>query len=92
MEVIRCTKCGRPLRDPESIARGMGPECANITGSHWKGHGRSKYVRRGSASLISTGEVTAPTLITLLAKEGQSKEEVKVVASKGECPKSCALL
>jgi hypothetical protein len=28
MEKARCIKCGRPLRDPESIARGMGPECA----------------------------------------------------------------
>ena len=33
MEATRCKKCGRPLRDPESIARGMGPECA---GSHWR--------------------------------------------------------
>jgi hypothetical protein len=24
----RCSKCGRPLTDPESIASGMGPYCA----------------------------------------------------------------
>jgi hypothetical protein len=24
----RCRQCGRPLRDPESMARGTGPECA----------------------------------------------------------------
>jgi hypothetical protein len=29
----RCKKCGRVLSDPESIARGMGPKCAGITGS-----------------------------------------------------------
>ena len=26
----RCRKCGRPLHDPQSIARGMGPSCAGI--------------------------------------------------------------
>jgi hypothetical protein len=25
----RCAKCARPLTDPTSIARGLGPECAN---------------------------------------------------------------
>jgi len=30
----RCKKCGRPLRSSESIARGMGPECAGISTSH----------------------------------------------------------
>ncbi|MCT1603626.1 DUF6011 domain-containing protein [Dermacoccus nishinomiyaensis] len=24
----RCRVCGRPLRSPESIARGSGPECS----------------------------------------------------------------
>ena len=28
----RCKKCGRVLRDPVSIARGMGPVCAGDTG------------------------------------------------------------
>ncbi|MGI8627075.1 MAG: DUF6011 domain-containing protein [Geodermatophilaceae bacterium] len=26
-----CTRCGRPLRNPDSIARGMGPACASKT-------------------------------------------------------------
>ena len=25
----RCAKCARPLTDPASIARGLGPECAS---------------------------------------------------------------
>jgi len=29
---IRCTRCNRPLSDPESIARGMGPVCARKSG------------------------------------------------------------
>jgi len=28
----RCKKCGRVLSDPVSIARGMGPKCAGISG------------------------------------------------------------
>ena len=32
----RCKKCGRLLSSPESIARGMGPECAGISSSHKK--------------------------------------------------------
>ena len=80
--MIRCKKCGRPLRDPESIARGMGPECANITGSHWKGYVPSKHVHRGSTGLMSTGEVITPTLFTLVEKEEHPKEEAKVVADK----------
>lgn len=27
----RCKVCGKPLRDPMSIARGMGPKCAGIS-------------------------------------------------------------
>lgn len=29
---IRCTRCNRPLSDPDSIARGMGPVCARKSG------------------------------------------------------------
>ncbi len=32
MEVPRCAKCGRRLRSPESIARGIGPKCAGTSG------------------------------------------------------------
>ena len=28
----KCKKCGRPLRDPVSIARGMGAKCAGLVG------------------------------------------------------------
>jgi uncharacterized protein DUF6011 len=47
----RCKKCGRPLSDPDSIARGMGPECAGISGSR----GKSARVRRqnGSGSMYN---------------------------------------
>ncbi len=28
--VVRCTGCGRPLRDPASRARGHGPVCTEL--------------------------------------------------------------
>ena len=40
MKPPRCSKCGRLLTNPESIARGMGPECAGVSGN-----GRRKSVR-----------------------------------------------
>jgi hypothetical protein len=79
MEEIRCIKCGRPLRDPESIARGMGPECAGTNGGHRKryharvrSHGSSYYVATGPSSAIT------PTLFTLV-EEGQHIEEQLLV-------------
>ena len=30
---IQCKVCGRPLRDPVSVARRMGPKCAGVTNS-----------------------------------------------------------
>lgn len=42
----QCKKCGRPLSDPDSIARGMGPECAGISSSR----GRFVRVRRQNGS------------------------------------------
>ncbi len=33
MEIPRCSKCGRRLKSPESIARGIGPKCAGASGA-----------------------------------------------------------
>lgn len=41
---VRCKKCGRVLKSPISIARGMGPECAGI--SPTKGRSVRISVRR----------------------------------------------
>lgn len=32
MKIPRCIKCGRRLKSPESIARGVGPKCAGDSG------------------------------------------------------------
>jgi hypothetical protein len=68
MEVARCKKCGRTLRDPESIARGMGPECAGSTGGRKKYYSRRK-VHRGSAYSFGAEGTASLTLFTLVQKE-----------------------
>ncbi len=39
---VRCKKCGRVLKSPASIAMGMGPKCAGVSGG-----GRGVGVRAG---------------------------------------------
>lgn len=80
MEEVRCIKCGRPLRDPDSIARGMGPECAGVTGGHRiryrsgaRSHGSSYYAAIGLSS-----EAT-PSLFTLVDEYQKSEEQQPVV-------------
>jgi len=82
MEKTRCVKCGRPLRNPESIARGMGPECSGITGNHprtyrsrGRSHGSSNYPAIGHSSAVT------PTLFTL-AEEDQHLGEHSSVKEK----------
>ena len=79
MAEVRCIKCRKPLRDPESIARGMGPECAGVKG----GHRRRYRVRVSSHSssyyaAIGYGNTVTPTLFTLV-EEGQQIEERPLV-------------
>ena len=79
MEEVRCIKCGRSLRDPDSIARGMGPECAGVIGGHRiryrpriRSHGSSSYPANGH------GSADTPTLFALV-EEGQCVEEQALV-------------
>lgn len=85
MEKIRCNKCGRPLRDPVSIARGMGPECAGINGAHRKKY-RSRVRSHGSSNYpaIGQGSPVTPTLFTLV-EEGQHLGEHSSVKEKLLC-------
>ena len=79
MEEVRCIKCGRALRDPESISRGMGPECAGARGGYRKRY-RSRFRSHGSTyhAAISHGSAAPPTLFTLV-EEGQYIEEQSLV-------------
>ena len=79
MEEVRCIKCSRPLRDPNSIARGMGPECASANNGHRKRY-RSKVRSHGTSyyAAIHHGRAVTPTLFTMV-EEGQHIEELPLV-------------
>jgi hypothetical protein len=68
MEVARCKKCGRPLRDPASDALGMGPECAGSRGGRKKYYSRRK-VHSGSAYSLGAEGTASLRLFTLFQKE-----------------------
>jgi hypothetical protein len=56
-----CKRCGRPLRDPVSIARGLGPVCAGSSGSssgYRPPRNRSRSGRRYAA--FTNGSVQLP--------------------------------
>ena len=76
MEEVRCIKCSRPLRDPDSIARGMGPECASVYGGHRTRY-RSGVHSAGSSSYAAIGHNIAgiPTLFTLVDEDAQIEKQ-----------------
>jgi hypothetical protein len=60
---VRCKKCGRVLKSPASIAMGMGPKCARVSGGR-----KSVRIREGrrGGTLYSSGtssgtQVSFPT-------------------------------
>ncbi len=76
MQQPRCVKCGRKLKAPESIARGMGPKCAGVSS---KGRGVKIRMRKhyGSAySLGISGGLQQPMPIGDLPDEKISKREL----------------
>jgi hypothetical protein len=50
--LARCKVCGKPLHDPVSIARGMGPKCAGIFNSGKSFHSTSRISSGSSYSLV----------------------------------------
>jgi uncharacterized protein DUF6011 len=76
MEELRCIKCGRPLRDLESIARGMGPECAGASGGYRKRY-RSRIRSHRNTYYAAIGHSTAgiPTLFALVDEDEQIEEQ-----------------
>ena len=75
MEEVRCIKCGRPLRDPASIARGMGPECAGVNdGRRSKYRGRVRSHRSPYDTAPGREVVVTPAPFNLV-EEGQRLEE-----------------
>lgn len=76
MEQARCIKCGRPLRDPASIARGMGPECAGLHSTRrMKYHSGIHSQRSSSYAAVGNSIVGEPTLFTWIDQDKQIGEQ-----------------
>lgn len=74
----RCKKCGRILHDPESVARGMGPKCAGISGG--SRNVKAKLCRRSGSpySLGFSGSVQAALPIMDPAPKIHSTRELTI--------------
>jgi hypothetical protein len=57
-----CSKCGRPLKDPFSIAIGMGPECrGGLIKAGWRFPKPQFAVRDGHVTFIGvSGKIEPP--------------------------------
>lgn len=79
MEEIRCIKCGRPLSDPKSIARGMGPECAGDSRGHRKKYHSPVPSRSGSSyETMDHRGASTPSLFSLAGDVEQRDEQVVI--------------
>jgi hypothetical protein len=65
MNKPQCSKCGRALKDPFSIAIGMGPECrGSLSKKGWKFPKPKWRVRAGHVELIGmTGKIVEPPTV-----------------------------
>jgi len=75
----RCKKCGRPLKSPTSIARGLGPKCAGVTPQGRGVHSKSTRMIRKVFNAVGSGAHQQPMLagetLTKRQKVRRSREE-----------------
>lgn len=57
----RCKRCGKPLRDPLSVAAGLGPVCRGSTQTRKNKRGEQRMVKLGSQSNSSVGGSEGPS-------------------------------
>ena len=73
----RCKKCGRVLKSPISIARGMGPKCAGISST--KRHSAQISIRRSLGKgyqSAGTGSIQMPLMPGELPTKKVSRREL----------------
>ncbi len=75
MSRAKCSKCGRALTDPFSIALGMGPECrGRLSKRGWRFPKPQYRVRHGRVELVQmTGKIVEPPPV--MAEETEEEEE-----------------
>jgi len=71
-----CTRCGRPLKDPVSIALGMGPDCrGDLSSKGWKFPKPKWKVQGGRTVLVGfEGKVEPPPVNTTDDEEDEDND------------------
>ena len=73
----RCKKCGRILKSPGSIARGMGPKCAGVSASSGQSaHARVKRSSGTAYQSLGSNQTQAPLFLGDLPTKRLSKKEL----------------
>lgn len=72
--IARCKICGKPLHDPISIARGMGPKCAGTFNTGKSFHSTSR-IPSGSAYSLVEGNQAATNLFSFVDENQQRVPE-----------------
>lgn len=75
MKKPQCSKCGRALKDPFSIAIGMGPECrGSLSKKGWKFPKPKWRVRAGRVELVGmVGKIVEPPSVNVEGRKQKAK-------------------
>ncbi len=99
MEVPRCIKCGRRLKSLESIARGIGPKCARVSGRsrsvriRLSGRNRSAYPLGLADSHLQPMPIGAPPRRRISKREViRRKKEERRRRFEARLPFQCGVL
>lgn len=86
MKTPRCTRCKRPLKDPVSIAIGMGPDCrGELSRRGWKFPKPVYRVVSGHVELVKmVGKVEEPPSVNVDALPNAKAQRRKGVQHVGE--------
>ena len=80
-DVAHCSKCGKVLTDPFSIAVGMGPECrGSLSKKGWKFPKPKYQIRHGRVELVKmVGKIVepAPVDVTEIKKRKATVQKAK---------------
>lgn len=76
MKKPQCSRCGRPLTDPYSIAVGMGPECRGAAAKKGAKFPKARYrVSHGRVVFDGLEKVEPPTVNTTDDDQEEPEEE-----------------
>ena len=73
----RCKKCGRVLRNPASIARGLGPVCAGETGKGRRRYKKSRSYQPNGRTYAAVGSGSNQLLIPIQSHEAAKRRPRK---------------